>query len=74
MESYERAEIERLVGSDEELARLWEEHLAYESRIEELARRRYLTSSESAERARLKKLKLAGKDRIAAILSQQAAR
>jgi uncharacterized protein YdcH (DUF465 family) len=74
MESYERAEIERLVGHDEELARLWAQHLEFEMRIEELESRPYLSDRESVERAQLKKLKLAGKDRIAAILARRAPR
>ena len=73
MESHERAEIERLLGlgQDEELARLWDEHLELESRIGELESRPYLSDRERLERAELKKLKLAGKDRIAAILLAQ---
>ena len=48
--------------SREELER---EHAALELRLHELDRHLSLTSDEQAERARLKKLKLAMKDRIA---------
>jgi len=41
------------------------EHLALETRLAELERHLSLTSEEQIERARLKKLKLAMKDRIA---------
>jgi len=41
------------------------EHLAIETRLAELDRHLSLTAEEQLERARLKKLKLATKDRIA---------
>jgi uncharacterized protein len=71
MERYERVAIERLLGRDEELTRLWEQHQDFERRIEQLESRPYLTQAESLERTQLKKRKLMGKDRIAAILSAQ---
>jgi uncharacterized protein YdcH (DUF465 family) len=69
MERYERVLIEHLLGRDEELTRLWEEHLDFERRIEQLESRPFLTQAETLERTQLKKRKLMGKDRIAAILS-----
>jgi uncharacterized protein len=74
MESHERAEIERLAGIDDELARLWQEHVALENRIGDLENRVHLSAHEDRERIQLKKLKLAGKDRIAAILARRGPR
>lgn len=61
--------IEQLMKQDAELERLWSEHLDFERRLEEMNRKPYLTSEEQVEQARLKKLKLAGRDRIEAILA-----
>jgi uncharacterized protein YdcH (DUF465 family) len=52
-------------GNDDARSRLEAEHLAMENRLAELRRRRSLTSEEQAEEQRLKKLKLATKDRLA---------
>jgi len=70
MEQWELDLINKLVDKDEELKRLWEEHLELEKKIEEYNKRLYLTPEEEAEKNRLKKLKLAGKDRIQEILNK----
>jgi uncharacterized protein len=70
MEPGEHALIERLSQENDELRQLWGEHLAYEHRLGELARLRYLTEPEQAEMARIKRKKLAGKDRIELLLGQ----
>ena len=62
--------IEELAPRHPELAALWREHLELEARLERLAGRRYLTPQEELEVKRLKKIKLAGRDRIEAILAQ----
>jgi len=49
----------------ETLEQLQQEHRALEMRLAELDRHLTLTSEEQAERARLKKLKLVMKDKIA---------
>ncbi len=69
MESKDLKLIEELMKNDVELERLWSEHLDFERRLEEMNRKPYLTSEEQVEQARLKKLKLAGRDRIEAILA-----
>jgi hypothetical protein len=74
MEKSERAEIERRLGIDSELTQLWVEHLELERQIEALRTRPYLSEPESTRHTLLKKRKLAGKDRIAAILAQPAPR
>lgn len=61
--------IEELLQHDEELKRLVEEHHAYERDLERFLIKRYLTPAEELEKKRIQKLKLAGKDRIEAILS-----
>ena len=51
--------------TDETRSALEAEHLALETRLAELDRHLSLTAEEQVERAQLKKLKLAMKDRIA---------
>ena len=62
--------IERLKQEDTEFRRLLEEHQQYESLLEGYSNLRFLTSDQEIERKRLQKLKLQGKDRMMAILSQ----
>jgi uncharacterized protein len=54
--------------TEEERSALEAEHLALEARLAELDRHISLTPEEQLERARLKKLKLATKDRIARLV------
>jgi len=62
--------IERLINQDPELKMHVEQHRDYEKQLEEFNRRPYLTTTETIERKRLQKLKLAGRDRIEQILAQ----
>ncbi len=61
--------IQQLISQDEELAKLWQEHLSLERRLEEMIQRPYLSPEEEMEAKRLKKLKLAGRDKIEEILA-----
>jgi len=70
MEEHDLDLIVRLAPGNEELARLWREHLDLEQRLEEYGQHLYLTPEEEVEIKRLKKVKLAGRDRIEAILAQ----
>ncbi|MCD6319047.1 MAG: DUF465 domain-containing protein [Candidatus Desulfofervidaceae bacterium] len=70
MEQWEIDLINKLKDKDEELRKLWEEHLELEKKIEEYHKRIYLTPEEEVEKNRLKKIKLAGKDRLHAILNK----
>ena len=70
MEEQELNLIESLASENEELAELWREHQEFERRLEEYNTLRYLSPEEEVERKRLQKLKLAGRDRIEAILAQ----
>ena len=70
MEQKEIDLINKLINKDQELKKLWEEHLELEEKIEEYNKRVYLTPEEELEKNRLKKIKLAGKDKILAILKK----
>lgn len=68
MEPRDLALIERLLPAHPELRGLWEEHLRLDRELEALHDRRFLTSEEEARRQQLRKAKLAGRDRMEAIL------
>ncbi len=70
MEKRDLELIQKYLGSDPELKRFWEEHEDLERRLEEFNTRLYLTPEEELERKRLQKRKLAGRDRMEAILSK----
>lgn len=70
MERRDEELIARLVDQNDELKALVEDHREYERKLEEFNKRPYLTTEETMERKRLQKEKLAGKDRIAAILAE----
>jgi uncharacterized protein YdcH (DUF465 family) len=73
METNDEALIAKLIDDDPELKRLVEEHRDYENRLDEMNRRPYLSTEEDLERKRLRKAKLAGKDKIEFILSSHRA-
>ena len=70
MEKRDEELIASLVDRDPELKEKWEEHLTLETQLAELQKRLHLSTEEEVEKKRLQKLKLAGKDRIMAILSK----
>jgi uncharacterized protein YdcH (DUF465 family) len=70
METYERAQIESLLATDDEVRRLWEEHLAYERELTRIEGLPHLTPEEELEKKRIQKLKLAGRDQLAQILAR----
>jgi uncharacterized protein YdcH (DUF465 family) len=55
---------ESLLASNEEYRRLYEEHTELESRLKVLSEKVVLTDAEQIEESKLKKLKLAGRDRM----------
>lgn len=69
MEQSDVSLIERVSDENNELRRLWEEHLAFERRLDAINRKGFLTLSEELELKDLKKRKLSGRDRIEQILS-----
>ena len=67
MTSPTAATQEALLESNAEYRKLHQEHAELESRIKALAEKTVLTADEEIEETRLKKLKLAGRDRMEAI-------
>ncbi len=70
MEPYEIEAITQHKEHDAVLKKLWEEHLEFEKKIEELEKRPFLTPDEQTEIKRLKKSKLTGKTKIQEILDK----
>jgi uncharacterized protein YdcH (DUF465 family) len=65
--------LQSLLPSNEELASLWHEHMELEKKLDDMSTRVYLTAEEQVEFQRLKKVKLAGRDRIESILAEHRA-
>jgi uncharacterized protein len=76
MEHREEELIRQYVEHDEELKKLYDEHLELKRTLQNFRSKHYLTAEEAVEEKRLQKLKLVSKDRMMAILGryQQAAR
>ena len=55
---------ESLLASNEEYRRLYKEHTDLENRLKVLSEKTVLTDAEQIEEVKLKKLKLAGRDRM----------
>ena len=70
MEQQDIEIINRLVDENEEMARLWAEHQELEAKLKNMENKMYLTAEDQVEVTRLKKVKLAGRDRIEAILAE----
>jgi hypothetical protein len=70
MEKRDLELIQKHISSDAELKRHMDQHEEYERKLQAFNQRIYLTPEEEMERKRLQKLKLAGRDRIEAILSK----
>jgi uncharacterized protein len=62
--------IERLIPQDPELNRLVSKHEGYEARLQVISQKKWQTPEEYIEEKQLKRLKLAGRDRIASILAR----
>ncbi|RQD61790.1 MAG: DUF465 domain-containing protein [Desulfonatronovibrio sp. MSAO_Bac4] len=70
MEQYELELIAKYGESDEELKKLWDDHLSYEKILEKYESKSFLTPVEDQEVKELKKKKLTGKTRMHAILDK----
>ena len=70
MEKRDLELVQRLISSDPELKRHMDEHQEFERKLEEMNRRLFLSPEEEVERKKIQKLKLAGRDRIEAILAK----
>jgi len=62
--------IEKYIEKDVELKKYVEEHGKLEKKLEELNNKPYLTADQEVEVKKLKKIKLAGRDRIEEILKR----
>ena len=74
MEKKDEELIEQLIPENEELRKLVKEHKEFESQLDELKKRLYLSDDENREKKRVQKLKLAGRDRIEQILKDYRAK
>ncbi len=70
MEKKDEELIANLMDQDPALKELMEKHHQLGDRVDELSKRSYLTTEESLEKKKLQKLKLAGRDKIEAILAK----
>ncbi|MDH3801305.1 MAG: DUF465 domain-containing protein [Deltaproteobacteria bacterium] len=70
MEKWDEELVARLLPRSEELRQYIEEHQSYEEQLEKFSQRPYLTTEEEMEKKRIQKLKLAGRDKIEAILAK----
>ncbi|MFA9433217.1 MAG: DUF465 domain-containing protein [Deltaproteobacteria bacterium] len=70
MEKWDEELVARLLPRSEELRQYVEEHQRYEEQLEKFSQRPYLTTEEEMEKKRIQKLKLAGRDKIEAILAK----
>ena len=70
MERWDEELIARLLPHNEELRNQLAAHRRFEEQLEEFNRRPYLTTEEATEKKRIQKLKLAGRDKIEAILTR----
>ncbi len=68
MEDKDLELIRKHVEENEDLRKLWEEHLELKSKLEEFAEKKYLSTEDEMRRKQLQKLKLAGKDRLMDLL------
>ena len=60
MENDERERIERLMESNFEVRKLYNQHLEFEDKLKKFSSQGYLTAAEEVEQRRLKRLKLKG--------------
>lgn len=70
MEQHELDLIARLVPTNAELDELWKAHQDYEKQLTRFEGKPYLSPTEDAELKQIKKMKLAGKTKIQAILDK----
>ncbi len=70
MDPREVERVEHLLPQNGELRELWTRHREFEEQLNRLQAQRFLTPEEEIQRKELQKRKLAGKDRIQAILDR----
>jgi uncharacterized protein len=69
MEKHEEEQIRSLLDQVPELRALYDEHVDLKRQLDTLNHKHHLTPEEEVEKKRIQKVKLAGKDRMMAILS-----
>ena len=65
---------QELLRNNDEYKKLHTDHLEYESQLEALNQKKFLSAEEDVEFKRIKKLKLQGKDRMDHILQEARAK
>ena len=70
MEEKDKLLIDKHIEGDEELRKYVEEHVVLEKKLEEFNKKAYLTAEEEMEEKKIKKKKLAGRDKIEIILKK----
>ena len=70
MEQRDKLLIEKHIDHEEELKKFVDEHVLFEKQLAELNDKIYLTPDEEMKQKKLKKLKLAGRDKIEQILKK----
>ena len=70
MEKRDKHLIEEHIKHDEELKKFVEEHIVFEKLLDELNEKVHLTPDEELKQKQIKKLKLAGRDKIEIILKK----
>ncbi|MFO7818026.1 MAG: DUF465 domain-containing protein [Desulfovibrionales bacterium] len=70
MEQYELELLAKFGDKDEELKKLWDEHLMYEKQLEKFENKSFLTPQEESEIKSIKKQKLQGKTRMNELLEK----
>ncbi|NDC36930.1 MAG: DUF465 domain-containing protein [Proteobacteria bacterium] len=73
MEAADKMYLEQMLKRDVRLQRLFTEHERFEVELQRFYKRPFLTESEEAEQRLLKRKKLAGVDKIMAILAEHRA-
>jgi len=68
--STEEEILEKLLKDNVEFRKMKELHSEYKQRLEEFGKKHYLSDSEIIEKKKLKKKKLAAKDKMAAIIEE----
>ena len=66
--------VKKLMAENEEFQRLRARHEQYERQLADLDRAHHLTPQQELERRTIQKLKLAGKDRMAALVREAGGR
>ena len=74
MEQYELELLAKFGDKDEELKKLWDEHLMYEKQLEKFENKSFLTPQEESEIKSIKKQKLHGKTRMNELLEKYKSR